>query len=61
MQLPNLLNIALTLVGKQTFTYLKFFSRSTNEIGLDVAIDSAPRLLTGQVQAVPRSLFEEYV
>lgn len=60
MMLPNLLNMAMTLVGTQQFTYFKFLSRATNSIGVDVAVYDTPKLLTGQVQAVPRNLFEQF-
>ena len=61
MPIPfNLLNTAMRAVGKQAFTYLQFVSRSTNSIGLDVAVYATPIELQGQVQAVPRKLFEQY-
>lgn len=60
MQLPNLLNMALPLVGVQQFTYYRFASRITNDIGLDVAQYESGIILSGQVQAVPRYLYEVY-
>lgn len=52
--------MAVSVVGKQSFTYLKFLSRSENGIGLDVPIYAAPITISGQIQAVPRNLFQQY-
>lgn len=56
----NLLNSAMSAVGKQKFSYLKFVSRVTNDVGEFVPTYSLPVALSGQVQAVPRELFEKY-
>jgi hypothetical protein len=58
--LPNLLNMAMTVVGQQSFTYYRFLSRSLNAVGQDVAIYDAPKQVSGQVQAAPRKLFDDY-
>ncbi len=58
--LPNLLNMALSVVGSQQFQYIQFISRTENEIGQDIAAYDYPATLSGQVQAVPRELFERY-
>ena len=60
MQIPNLLNMAMTVVGKQPFNYIKFLSRETNSIGVDVANYAAPLATYGQVQPVPRDLYQQY-
>lgn len=60
MQIPNLLNMAMTVVGKQSFAYTKYLSRTLNNSGLWDSIYDVPRPLSGQVQAVPRELFEKY-
>ncbi len=60
MQLPNLLNMALTLVGIQQFSYYKFLSRETNSIGLDESVYASPIIVAGQIQAVPRNLYQAY-
>lgn len=56
----NLLNMAMAAVGKQSFSYIKFSVRVNNDIGLDVATYDDPVAIMGQVQAVPRALFEKY-
>ncbi len=47
-------------VGKQTFTYLQYVGRAPTVIGTDVSVYAIPVQLQGQVQAVPRTLFERY-
>ena len=58
--LPNLLNMATTLIGSQQFIWNKFLSTSLNSIGQDVSIYSQPICVRGQVQAVPHELFDKY-
>ena len=60
MQLPNLLNAALTLTGSQSFLYIQNTGRVDNGIGQDIAQYNAPIQISGSVQAVPRNLFEVY-
>jgi hypothetical protein len=60
VQIPNLLNMAMAVVGKQQFTYQKFVSREVNEIGALVPTYTSPQATSGQVQAAPRHLFELY-
>ena len=52
--------MAITVVGHQQFTYLKYLSRSVNSIGVFVPVYDTPRLLTGQVQPLTRTLYQEY-
>lgn len=54
----NLLNQALTVIPKQSFGYLKFLSKTTNDIGIDVPTYAPEVTLFGSVQAVPRTLFQ---
>lgn len=54
----NLLNQALSVIQKQSFGYLKFLTRSTNDIGVDVPTYESEKTLTGSVQAVPRNLYQ---
>ena len=54
----NLLNSALSVIGKQTFQYRRFSGRSTNAIGLDVSTYDPPVTLQGSVQPVPRTLYQ---
>lgn len=55
----NLLNTALTVIGKQTFFYYKFLTRSTNPDGQDVPIYDAPLRKQASIQPVPRELYAE--
>lgn len=50
----NLLKTALRVIPKQTVSYYKFKSRSTNEYGQDVSVYEEPILLSGSVQAVTK-------
>ncbi len=60
MQLPNLLNTAVKLTGTQAFTYYKYAGRIDNGIGQDITQYNPPIQIRGQVQAVPRNLYEMY-
>lgn len=50
--------MALTVIQKQEFGYLKFISRAANDIGIDIPSYEPEVTLSGSVQAVPRSLFQ---
>ena len=54
----NLLNQALSIIQKQSFGLLKFIDRTTNDIGLDLPSYEPEVILSGSVQAVPRSLYQ---
>lgn len=56
----NLLNMALTLIAKQTITYYQFAGRSQNSIGQDVTTYNKPISIVGSFQPVPRSLYQQY-
>lgn len=56
----NILNQALTVIARQSFTYEAFVSRSTNSIGMLNAVYATPVTLTGSVQPVPRNRYESY-
>jgi hypothetical protein len=56
----NLLGTALSIIGKQTFQYVRFLGRQTNSIGNDVATYAVPIPMMGNVQEVPRELFQHY-
>jgi hypothetical protein len=56
----NLLGQALSIIGKQSFLYVRFLTRSENAIGLDVSQYAAPVPMVGSVQAIPRNLYERY-
>ncbi len=52
--------MAMSVVGKQSFCYIKYLSRVGNNIGVIDTNYDAPLALSGQVQAVARNLFEKY-
>lgn len=54
----NLLNMALTIIAKQTVTYFQYTGRTTNAIGYDVASFAAGIDLLGSWQPVPRDRYE---
>ena len=62
MSIPgsNLLNMAFTLIAKQTVSYYQYTSRATNAVGQDITTYAAPVSLAGSFQAVPRKLYELY-
>ena len=55
----NLLNQALNIIPKQTFTYYKFKSVEANDIGLRQIVYESPVELQGSVQAVPQDMYEK--
>lgn len=56
----NILNMALTLIAKQSVNYYRFLSRSTNSVGQYVAVYDAAQIVVGSFQAVPRQLYQQY-
>ena len=56
----NILNQALSILGRQSFGYYAFQARETNAVGQDIATYVPPVLLTGSVQPVPRNLYQAY-
>lgn len=54
----NLLNMAFGVIAKTTVSYLKYLSRATNVIGLDVSTYADPINLMGSWQPVPRNKYE---
>ena len=56
----NILSMALTAIGKSSFSYLAFVSRTPNSIGQDIASYAPAATLQGSVQPVPRSLYQQY-
>lgn len=56
----NLLNIALTAIGRQSFDYYAFSSRTPNAQGIDVTAYKLPVTLSGSVQPVPQNLLNQY-
>jgi hypothetical protein len=56
----NILSMAMSVIGKSSFSYLAFASRTPNAIGQDVTKYEPPVTLQGSVQPVPRSLYQQY-
>ena len=55
----NLLALALSIIGSQTVSYMKYNGRTTNEVGQDIASYDAPIDLKGSFQPVPTSLYAQ--
>lgn len=56
----NLLNMALTVIQRQTITYYQYTGRSLNAIGQDVTTYAAPVDIVGSWQPIPRNLYEQF-
>ena len=56
----NLLNMALTVIAKQTIQYYQYSSRSLNVIGQDVTLYLDVVNIVGSWQPVPRNLYMSY-
>lgn len=55
----NLLNLAMSVLGKQSFDYIAYTGRDSNEIGIFQDSYAAPVPMTGSVQPVQRTLYEQ--
>lgn len=56
----NILNMALTIIARQTITYYQYDSRSVNSVGQNVTLYKTPVEITGSWQPVPRHLYMVY-
>lgn len=56
----NILNMALTVIWRQTLMYYQYVSRSLNSVGQDVTVYASPVELVGSWQPVPRKLYVIY-
>lgn len=54
----NILNMALTLIARQTISYHQYLSRSLNVIGQDVTLYKPTVSIVGSFQPVPREIYE---
>lgn len=54
----NLLATAQTVIGKQDYQIIKWLSKTTNAIGLDVDVYGPPENRTGSVQPVSRNNYQ---
>ncbi len=59
MNLPNLLNLALNVVPKQTVQWYRATGRSTGETGYDVTTFAPPVAVSGSFQIVSHDKFEQ--
>ena len=61
MMIPgaNILNMALSVIARQSFTYMPFQSRALDAIGQEVSVYGAPVTAQGSFQPVPRRLYEQ--
>lgn len=55
----NLLNVALSVIGKQPVLYYRATGRTKNSVGQWVTEYSEPFQVLGSLQAVPKSLFSQ--
>lgn len=56
----NLLNMAFTVIAKQTITYYRATGRTLNNVGQDVTTYAPGVTVLGSFQPVPRKLYELY-
>lgn len=56
----NLLNIAMTVIAKQTVNYYKNTGVTIDRIGVDVPTFNSPVPMQGSVQAVQRDKYVQY-
>ncbi len=55
----NLLGLALSVIGKQAFQYKAFSSRTTGANGMLIPTYAAAVNISGSVQPVPRSMYQQ--
>lgn len=56
----NLLNMAFSVIAKQTIIYYKYVGRTLNDIGQDITEYDTGTILLGSFQPVPKQLYELY-
>lgn len=56
----NLLNLALSVIAKQTLTYYQATGRTLNAVGQEITTYASPVTVMGSFQPVPRILYEKY-
>jgi hypothetical protein len=56
----NLLNVALTLIARQTITYYAATGRTLNAVGQYVTTYASSTTIVGSFQPVPRKLYQIY-
>ncbi len=56
----NLLNLAFSVIAKQSVIYYKALGRALNNVGQDVTTYAAGASLLGSFQPVPRNLYQQF-
>lgn len=56
----NILNIALSVIARQTVSYFAFTGRVLNAVGEDIPSYADSVDIVGSLQPVPRILYEQY-
>lgn len=56
----NVLNMALSVIAKQSITYFRATGRSLNNVGQDVTTYASPTIILGSFQPVPKRLYQAY-
>lgn len=56
----NVLNMALTVIAKQTVIYYRSTGRALNNVGQEVTTYATPVSLLGSFQPVPRNLYTQF-
>lgn len=55
----NILSTALRVIARQSFQYYAYNSRTKNAAGLLVPSYDSPKMASGSVQPVPRTIYEQ--
>ena len=56
----NLLNMALTVIARQTITYFRATGRTLNNVGQNITQYALPVSVVGSFQPISRQLYEQY-
>lgn len=56
----NVLNMALSVIAKQTVIYYQYISRTLNNVGIEVGNYDTGVPLAGSFQPVPRNLYNQF-
>lgn len=56
----NVLNMALSVIARQTITYYQYLGRTLNNVGQEVSSYAAGQVVTGSFQPVPKNLYTTY-
>ncbi len=56
----NILNMALTIIAKQTIVYYESLGRTINAVGQDVTLYNNGKVIVGSFQPIQKNLYEIY-